>query len=78
MEFHYYSGWVGGGVGPKKNEINAILNSVGVKVEVGVELGNNQHELYSNNLEIHNNFCHTWLYQGFSGKYQLARCVKIS
>ena len=25
---------------PKKNEINAILNSVVVKVEVGVELGN--------------------------------------
>ena len=28
-----------GWVGPKKNEINAILNSVEVKVEVGVELG---------------------------------------
>ena len=31
MEFHYYSGWMGGG------EINAKLNSV--VVEVGVELG---------------------------------------
>ena len=28
--------------GSEKNEINAILNSVGVKVEVGVELGNNE------------------------------------
>ena len=31
--------WVGGGGDLKKKEINAILNSVGVKVEVGVELG---------------------------------------
>ena len=30
-------GWTGGS---EKNEINAILNLVGVKVEVGVELGN--------------------------------------
>ena len=29
-------GWRGGS---EKNQINAILNSVGVKVEVGVELG---------------------------------------
>ena len=32
---------VGGGVGLKKTEINAILNSVGVRIEVGVELGKN-------------------------------------
>ena len=40
LEFNYLSWWVGGQVGgSKKNEINAILNSVEVKVEVGVELG---------------------------------------
>ena len=33
---------MGGRVGEKKNEINAILNSVEVKVEVGVELGKNK------------------------------------
>ena len=33
-------GWVGGCRGEsEKTQINAILNSVGVKVEVGVELG---------------------------------------
>ena len=31
-------GWRGG---PEKNEINAILNSVGVRIDVGVELGKN-------------------------------------
>ena len=36
LEFNYLSWWVGGS---EKNEINAILNSVEVKVEVGVELG---------------------------------------
>ena len=41
LEFNYLSWWVGGRVGgSEKNEINAILNSVEVKVEVGVELGN--------------------------------------
>ena len=35
-------GWVGGWVVEEGNEINAILNSVEVVVEVGVELGNNK------------------------------------
>ena len=39
LEFNYLSWWVGGS---EKNEINAILNSVEVEVEVGVELGNNK------------------------------------
>ena len=38
LEFNYLSWWVGGS---EKNEINAILNSIEVKVEVGVELGKN-------------------------------------
>ena len=38
LEFNYLSWWVGGGrVGKKKNKINAILNSVKVKVEVDVK-----------------------------------------
>ena len=36
---HYLSGSVGGWVGGGLNENNAILNSVDVVVEVGVELG---------------------------------------
>ena len=35
-----FDGWVGGGVGEKKNEINAVLISVEIKVEIGVEHDN--------------------------------------
>ena len=35
------------GGGSEKKEINAILNSVEVKVEVGVELGNNSKSAFS-------------------------------
>ena len=65
-------GWSVGGW--EKNEINAIINSVEVKVEVGVELGD-----FINFLKRENVFLNAWYYVGWSWFSKSAvKVIKLS